>query len=109
MAVYYSVYYYSNDNTLEVRNLQKAGTGSGVSDATVTATVVKEQTYAEVSGQTWPVTLSYVAASTLYRGTLKDDMITVPEEKMIAQITADGGTNLKGYWEFPLIVKTRLS
>jgi len=109
MADYYSVIYYSNDNTLEVRNLAVQGTGSAVADAVVTATVVKEQTYAEVSGQTWPVTLSYVAASTLYRGTLKDEMVLTPEEKVIAQITASGGTNLKGYWEFPLICKTRTS
>jgi len=109
MSDYYSVIYYSNDNTLEVRDLAKAGTGSAVADAVVTVTAVKEKTRADVSGQTWPVTLSYVAASTLYRGTLKDDMVIVPEEKLIAQITASGGANLKGYWEMPLIVKTRTS
>ena len=109
MSDYYSIIYYSNDNTLEVRDLAKSGTGSAISDAVVTVTVIKEDTYAKVSGQTWPATLSYVAASTLYRGTLKDDMVLVPEEKLIAQLTASGGDNLVGYWEMPLIVKTRTS
>jgi len=98
---------YLNDNNIEVTGVKKAGTGSAVTDAVVTVTVVKRKGKAEVSGQTWPVTCSWVSASNLYRGVLQDVMVVKPEQELTAQLTVSGGAHLKGYWELPVIVKVR--
>lgn len=64
----------SNDNLLELRGLQDATDLSYVNDATVSATLTDLDGNA-VSGQGFPVTLNYVAASNgIYRATLQDGL-----------------------------------
>lgn len=94
--------YLSNDNLLEIDGLKNTATDAYINNATVTATLVDEGGTAVV-GETWPITLSYVSGSDgKYRGTLKDTLSLTAGLGYTAQITADGGADLKGYWEFPL-------
>lgn len=102
------IYYDGNDNTITLTGLQNAVSGNYLNSATVTVTVVDSDGN-EVSGQTWPTTMSYVSGSDgNYRGTLQDAMVTTASELLTAQVTADGGAGQRGYWEEPLIVLTRV-
>ncbi len=100
--------YKSNDNLLEIDGLKNAATDAYIDDATVTVTLVDAEG-AEVTGQSWPTTMSYVASSNgKYRAVLKDALSVTNLDRYTAKITADGGSDLLGYWEFPLsaIVRT---
>lgn len=101
--------YLSNDHLLEVRGLKNIAADEYIDDATVTVTLVDEEG-AEVSGQSWPLTLSHVAGSDgIYRGTLTDSLSLTVDLEYTAQITASGGSNLAGYWEIPLRAAIRAS
>jgi len=52
--------YLSNDNLLSIEGLKNSSSGSYLNDATVTATL-KDSGGTTVTGQTFPVTLSYIA------------------------------------------------
>ena len=94
--------YLSTDHLLEVRGLKNIATDAYIDDATVIATLVDEDG-AEVVGQSWPLTLSYVASSDgIYRGTLEDALNLTEDLEYTAQITASGGSNLARYWEIAL-------
>lgn len=57
---------------------------------------------------TWPLTLSYVAASNGdYRGTVVYTVGLRPGDRGRAVVTFDGGGDLRGEWEFPFVVQTR--
>jgi len=103
--------YVSNDSLLKLDGLEDeaATTTTYINDATVTATLVDEDG-ANVSGQSWPVTLSYVAASNgNYRATLEDVLVLSHGSNYTAKITANGGAGLMGYWELPIAAETRRS
>ncbi len=99
--------YLSNDHLLELRGLKNIATDAYIDDATVTAILVDEDD-AQVSGQTWPLALSYVAGSDgIYRGTLTDSLSLTVDRVYTAQITVSGGSNLAAYWEIVLKGATR--
>jgi hypothetical protein len=103
------VIYVSNDNLLKVNGLRNALAAAGVylETATVTVTLVDEQG-AAVSGETWPLSLAFVAGSDgNYRATLKDTLSITADKKYKAKITADGGVGLRAYWEIPVLTKIR--
>jgi len=96
------IIYYLNDHTIELRNLKNEVTGDYLDAATVTVTLV-DSNDAEVSGETWPLTMSYVTGSNgVYRATFSDTLSLTKLAKYTAKVTADGGAGLKGYWEVPL-------
>jgi len=99
-----------NDNILELDLFKNEAAGTFInSGATMSVTVV-DSAGTEVTGQTWPATLSYVAASDgKYRATLEDVAAFVDGSKYTAKITADGGPGLKGFYELPLQGQTRVS
>lgn len=100
--------YVGNDNVLKVTALADDA-GTYINTATVTATL-EDESGAEVSGETWPITLSYVSASDgNYQGVLKDTLSLSTVKEYTAKITADDGANKKGYWEFPLRSAARTS
>lgn len=100
------VYYKGNSTVLEIDALTNAQTAAYINDATVEATLV-DRSDAEVSGQSWPLTLSYVAASDgTYRGVLEEDLVVVAGAPYTAKITATSGS-LVGYWELPVSVRAR--
>lgn len=98
--------YRLSDNLLEVIGLQDARTSAYLNSATVTVTVV-DTSGTPIAGQSWPTTLDYVAGSNgNYVAVLEDALVVTDRQVVTAQITADGGTNLRRYWEKPLQVLT---
>ncbi len=101
------IVYVGNTNLIEVVGLKSAVEGSFVNDADVSVTV-KDASGTNVSGQTWPTTLAYIAASDgLYRGILEDDLALVDGAQYYAHVDADGGADRVGHWEFAFVPKTR--
>lgn len=97
-----------NDNLLEVIDLKNVVTDTFVNTATVTATLVDSEGV-DVVGESWPITLAYVAASDgLYQAILKDTLTLAPGDLYTAKIDADDGPNKVAHWEFPVRAKTRL-
>ncbi|RWN11761.1 hypothetical protein [Mesorhizobium sp.] len=101
------VVYVGNTNVIELSGLKSAVEGTFVNDASVTVTV-KDKDGANVSGQSWPAAMAYVASSDgLYRGILEDDLALVDGETYFAHVDADAGDNRIGHWEFHFVPKTR--
>ncbi|QKC83272.1 hypothetical protein [Mesorhizobium sp. NZP2077] len=99
--------YVDNTNLIEVVGLKSAVEGGFVNDADVSVTV-KDASGTNVTGQTWPATLAYVASSDgVYRGILEDDLALVDGAQYVAVIDADAGANRIGHWEFAFTPKTR--
>jgi hypothetical protein len=99
-----------NDNVLEVDKLKDEAAGSYVNSSTaVTVTLYPLDSTTAVTGETWPVTMSYVAASNgKYRATLKDTLSLTTNSTYVAEITANAGANKMGYWEKRLIAVNRV-
>lgn len=103
------VLYRSNTNTIELIGLQNRATAAYINSATVTVTI-KDQQGNAIGGETWPLTLAYVAASNgNYRGSVSYGLEITPDGAYVAEITADGGTGLRGFWEVPLTAAKRTS
>ena len=102
------ILYDGNDHIVEVRGLKNVATGEYINDATVQATL-KDSEDANVSGQSWPTTLSYVTGSNgKYRATLEDGLSLTVGDRYTAEITADGGDGLKAKWSVDLLCKARI-
>ena len=101
------VLFYQNDNLLELDALTNQRTGAYINNATVTVTLT-DLDDTEVAGETWPLAMSYVAASDgKYRATLKDSLSLTEGQRYKATITADAGTDSKGVWVVKLLVRKR--
>lgn len=102
--------YIDNDNVLSLVGLQNSVSAAYLNAATVTVTLVDSDD-AEIAGETWPLSMAYVAASDgNYRATLPDALTGLTTEDAItAQIEADSGVGLQGSWKIPLVAKTRTS
>ncbi len=100
--------YISNDNVLELTGMQNSINAAYLNAATVTVTIV-DASGTELTGQTWPTTMSYVASSNgIYRAILEDAISGLTDaDSLTAKISADAGTDLVGYWEIPATAKTR--
>ena len=99
--------YLSNDNLLSVANLRNSSSGSFMNDATVTATL-KDTGGTNVSGQTFPVTLSYIAESDgNYQTTLENTLVMTEDTTYITTITATSSSGLYAEWEMTLTAKKR--
>jgi len=106
-----TLYVGPNDNLLTLVGLQNEVTAAYMNAATVTVTVV-DSADAEIAGETWPLTMDYVATSDgNYRATLTDTLaaLLAAGVALTAQITADGGAGLNGYWELPILTAARTS
>lgn len=89
----------ANTNVIDLTGLKNEITDAFINDAAVTVTI-KTVAGVEVAGETWPVSMGYVAASNgNYRGILSDEIELVAKSKYIAHIDADGGPDLVGHWE----------
>lgn len=101
------ILYVGNSNVIEVV-LQDATDDSYLNSATVTMTL-KDSSSVDVTGDSWPKTLSYVAASDgLYRATLDESIGITSGERYTGYITAVSGSNT-GYWEIPFKAEKRTS
>jgi len=92
--------YIGNDNLLTVDELKNAATGAYINDATVTATLT-DADGTEVTGQTWPTTLAYIAASNgTYRGSLSNGLSLDRSKEYRLEVAANGGAGLVGEWTY---------
>lgn len=82
--------YKENDNLLELSGLKNKKTGLFINDAVVTVTVFEANGTTETTGQVWPATMSYVAASDGKYDVTLEDTIASNTVAMIAKITAVG-------------------
>ena len=98
------IIYIGSDNIIEVTGVTNVATSEYINNAVVTLTLVDTATGDEVSGQTWPLVLSYVTSSNgNYRGTINDDVTLSAQQTLTAKVTLDGGAGLKRYWEKPCV------
>lgn len=104
-----NIYYSGNDHLLDIVGLQNEAAGVYLNSATVTVTV-KDSTGVEIAGETWPLSASYVSGSNGdYRATLADTLTVVAGARYVAEVDADGGVGLKGFWRFPFTVRERIT
>lgn len=88
-----------NDQTLLVQSVYDEISESYINNATVTATIKKRDT-TNVSGQSWPLTLSYVTDSNgNYRGNLSHDLELVARTKYVIEITIVSGS-FQAFYKF---------
>lgn len=92
---------YAGNNTIEVElvGLKDASAGTYINDATVTVTMYGEDGSTEVTGETWPVTMSYVASSNgNYLGVVSADSNILVGVKYQIKISATDADGNKGEW-----------
>lgn len=94
------VAFVGNTNLLEIRGLKSAVEGTFINNATVTVTV-KDASGSNVTGQTWPTSMSYVVASSGdYRAVIEDDAVLAARQTYTAEITVNAGVNRIGFWRY---------
>jgi hypothetical protein len=94
-----------NSNLIEIV-LQDEVDASYINSATASITIV-DTSGNSISGETWPVSLAYVASSDgLYRATLSSSIGIVSGQRYVGEITATASGNT-GYWEVPILAETR--
>ncbi len=96
-----------NDNLLELVDLKDVVADTFANAATVTVTLVDKDDV-EVVGETWPLTMAYVAASNgKYRAVLKDTLTLTVDALYTAKIDVNDGANKQAHWKFLLRAETR--
>lgn len=88
-----------NDNIIAIGDTKRTPSGGLVdiegdfiNTATVTVTLYEADGTTEVVGETWPLSMSYVAASDgVYRGTLQDGLTLLDGAIYKADVIADDG------------------
>ena len=94
------VYYLLNDNLLRVDGLTDIISGAYVNDATVTVTEIRDSSGTLVTGQSFPITLAYVAASNgRYQGLLEDSLSLTAHGKYTARINIVGIDGKRGHFK----------
>ena len=95
------VIYIDTDNVLEIEELTNGLTGAAITDATVSVTLL-DSDGAEIAGESWPVTMSYIVGTTAaYRATLTDSLTLTDRQEVTAHIVADAGDGLHREWQKP--------
>ncbi len=89
------VLYISSDNLLRVDEVKNVATDAYITSATVEVTLYEEDGTTEVSGETWPVSCSYLSGTNArYHGTLPDSLSLSENTRYIAKVTINGGSGL---------------
>lgn len=104
-----TLYVGANDNLLTLIGLQNDVTDAYLNSATVSVTVIDADNN-NLSGVSWPLTMSYVTSSNgNYRATLTDTLSATLSSgaSLTAKVTANAGAGLSGYWEIPITTATR--
>lgn len=92
---------YAGNNTIDVElvGLKDASESTFINDATVTVTIFEEDGVTEVTGETWPVSMLYVAASNGdYLGVVSANSNIVAGSKYMISISAQDTDGNKGEW-----------
>ena len=91
-----------NDNLLTVDGVQDSSDGSFLNAATVIATL-KDEEGVDVTGQTFPLTLTYVTASDgKYTGTLEDTLDLMASVDYTLCVDIDSNTGFKANFQIPI-------
>jgi len=93
------------DNKIQLDGLldQSTSPQTYINDATVTVTLT-DTAGDEVSGETWPLAMSYVTSSNgKYTATLTDSLSLSPNKRYTAQVVADGGDGKKRTWYYSVL------
>jgi len=91
----------NTDNRLYVTGARTRNLSTGVvayldGSATVTATVLDRLTQVALTGETWPVALTYITASDGdYHGPLRDSLVVTTFQLLDVVVTIDNGTDQK--------------
>ena len=102
------IYYIDNDNMIELTGLRDAANAIYLNGASVSLTLVDSATEVEISGQTWPATMSYVNASDGdYRLTLEYDLVVQHGQSLTAHVVADAGAGLRMVIRHPVLALYR--
>ena len=102
-----AVIYISNDNVAKLSGLIDSD-GAYANSATVVVTLI-DSSGNEVAGESWPLTMNYVASSDgVYIATLADTLTLTADTEYTAIISADAGAGKQGYWEVPAVAETRV-
>jgi hypothetical protein len=97
----------ANTNNLDLIGLKSAVSGNFISGATI-GVVIKDNSGAEVSGQTWPTPMLYVDGSDGdYRAIISHEVGFVPGLNYVAEISVDAGGDRIGFWKFSFRPATR--
>ena len=100
------VYWQHNDNVLILDALKDYIADTYINDASVTATL-KDTAGNAVTGAT-DLVMSYVAGSDgQYRATIPYDITCTCRRMYTVEITADGGSDRRGFWEVPVRIDER--
>jgi hypothetical protein len=98
------ILFMQSDNLIEVSGVKNVATDAYLNSATVTVTLKDAGTDINLSGQSWPLTLSYVPESNgNYRGTITNDVLTTSGQRLKAAVSVDAGEGLSRYWEIPVV------
>jgi hypothetical protein len=101
------VLYDNNDTVVEIRGLENDVTGENINTATVTCTLYDAESVA-VAGQSWPLTLAYVASSAgVYRATMPYGIGITPASRYTLQVDVNAGAGLRGQWRIPCVCRIR--
>ncbi len=93
--------YVNNDNAVTVNGLKDLTTDTFINDAVVNATL-QDCDGNNIAGGSWPVTLSYIAASDgEYRGVIQDTVNIVADTMYQILITAVGN-GFQAEWTTPV-------
>lgn len=97
-----------NSMVIELLALTDSVTEAFVNDATVAVTLV-DDAGADVTGETWPLSMAYVAASDgIYRATMASAIVVTVGHQYTAKVTAlASGTT--GFWEVPVVAERRVA
>ena len=95
------IVYMASHNLIELQELTDGASGSAITTATVTA-VIKDSSGTNVSGETWPLTLSHVSAGT-YRGTVSSAVSLTRHAKYTCYVTATTTGGVVRVFELPLV------
>ena len=100
------VIFFLNDNVIELTGLKDEVTGVEIDDATVSVTLL-DKSGAQVTGQTWPTTMTALGSGGIYRATLVDTLDTTLLDRYTAvvDVTTTGGEVAK--WSIPAQVTLR--
>ena len=102
-----AVAFIDNDNVLRVTGMRNAITGTYLNSRTVTVTLT-DSSGTEVTGQSWPLTLTYVPDSDgEYRATLPYDIGVTGGQTYTARVVGDGGAGLRYSEDLPIYYTRR--
>lgn len=94
--------YFKADNLIELLGLRRADDETVFLNAATVTAQIKDTSGTNIGGS---ITMAYVAASNgNYRGTIDDTIAVTEDTEVRAEVSANAGAGLQGFWNVPLHV-----